>query len=146
MISNRQFQVDVVTPVRTIYSNRVVAIQVKAWDGYLGVLANHALLLEQLGYGELRLTEPDGRKVIFAIGGGFMEVTKEKTVILADAAERPEEIDLARAEAARERAQLRVSGRLETDDFDKARAEASLQRAINRIKVAQNPDLVNPGR
>src|SRR5262249_34554828 len=103
-MAERTFQVDVVTPVRTVYSHAVTYIKAMAWDGYIGILANHAPLLEQLGAGELRLREPDGKEVVFAIGGGFMEVGPRRTVILADSAERQPEIDVERARSARQRA------------------------------------------
>jgi F-type H+-transporting ATPase subunit epsilon len=133
------FLVNVVTPERTVYSNPVTQLNVMAWDGYLGVLANHAPMLEQLGIGELRMTEPNGREIVFAISGGFMEVGPQRTIVLADSAERPTEIDVARAEASRQRAQDRISGRLETADFDNARAQAALSRAVNRLKIAASP-------
>jgi len=138
-MAEHTFHVDVVTPERTVYSGLVTYVNVKAWDGYIGILANHAPLLEQLGAGELRLNEPNGHKVVFAIGGGFMEVSKERTVVLADSVERPEEIDVERARQSRERALARKSGRLETEDRDVARAEMALQRANNRLRMAGVP-------
>ena len=135
-MADKTFQVDVVTPARTVYSGRVTYLLVTAWDGLVGVLANHAPLVEQLGVGELRLTEPDGRQTVFAISGGFMEVGKDKTIVLADAAELPSEIDLERARSSRERAQARLSGRMETHDLDALRAEVALRRANNRIRIA----------
>jgi F-type H+-transporting ATPase subunit epsilon len=139
MRQDHTFQVDVVTPARTVYSDRVVAINVMAWDGYVGVLANHAPLLEQLGTGELRLTEANGGEVTFAISGGFMEVGPDRTIILADAAERPAEIDVERARAAQERADARSSGRLDTPDLDVGRAKSAYARATNRLKMAGAP-------
>ncbi len=139
MLSNKTFQVDVVTPARSIYSNRVTYLNVKAWDGYIGILALHAPLLEQLGIGELRLTEPDGAEVVFGVSGGFMEVGPEKTVVLADAAERISDIDVERARAALERAQARLQGTMETPSYDPTRAEAALHRALNRLRLVGAP-------
>ena len=134
------FQVDVVTPARTVYSGPVVAINAMAWNGYIGILANHAPLLEQLGVGELRLTEPDGRDVVFAMSGGFMEVRPDRTIILADSAEQPTEIDVERARTSRERADARMTGRLDTVDLDVDRARAAYQRANNRLRIAGAPE------
>lgn len=136
MRQGNTFQVDVVTPARTIYSGQVVAINTMAWDGNIGILANHAPLLEQLGTGELRLTEPDGQEVTFAISGGFMEVGPDRTIILADSAESPSEIDVERARTSRERAEARMTGRLDTVDLDVDRAKAAFQRASNRLRIA----------
>ncbi|MBW3625843.1 MAG: F0F1 ATP synthase subunit epsilon, partial [Armatimonadetes bacterium] len=86
--------------------------------------------------GELRLTEPDGTEALFAISGGFMEVGPERTIILADSAERPAEIDVERARTARERADARVTGRLDTPDLDVVRAQAAYRRAVNRLEIA----------
>lgn len=140
MRQSNSFHVDVVTPARTVYSGEVIAINVKAWDGYVGVLAHHAPLMEQLGTGELRLTEPSGTDVVFAIGGGFMEVGPERTIILADSAERPAEIDVERARSAYDRASARTTGRLDTPDLDVDRANAAYQRASNRLKMTGTPE------
>ena len=140
MRQTHSFQVDVVTPARTVYSGQVIAINAMAWDGYIGILAGHAPLLEQLGTGEMRLTEPDGTEVLFAISGGFMEVGPDRTIILADSAERPADIDVTRARSARDRADARVTGRLDTIDLDVDRARSAFQRATNRLRVAGVPD------
>ena len=84
--------------------------------------------------GEIRVREK-GEEITLAISGGFLEVLPDRVIILADAAERDEEIDLARAEAAKRRAQERLSH--PTPETDMARAEASLSRALARIKVAE---------
>ena len=127
------FQLDIVTPERTVYSAEVESLVVMAHDGYLGVRTGHAPMLARLGIGQIRITEPGGSEVRLACGGGFMEVEPLRTVILADSVERPDEIDVARAEAALERARARLQNRR---DIDVARAEAALRRAMNRLKLA----------
>lgn len=127
------FHLDIVTPERKIYSAEVQSLVVMAHDGYLGVRTGHAPMLARLGIGQIRITELSGSVVRLACSGGFMEVEPHRTIILADAAERPDEIDVARAEAALERARARLQDRR---SIDVARAEAALHRAMNRLKLA----------
>jgi F-type H+-transporting ATPase subunit epsilon len=103
-------------------------------EGYFGVLPGHAPLLATLGIGELTYRiGRDERHV--AIAGGFAEVRNDKVIVLADSAERPQDIDRARAERARDRAEQRLAGRAQ-DEIDYARAGAALARALTRIQVA----------
>jgi len=106
--------------------------------GYFGVLPGHAPLLATLGIGEL--TYRIGREEYHvAMSGGFAEVRNDKVIILADVAEAPGDIDRARAERARDRAEARVSGRASQDEIDYARAMCALARALTRIQVAGRP-------
>jgi F-type H+-transporting ATPase subunit epsilon len=103
-------------------------------QGYFGVLPGHAPLLATLGIGEL--TYRVGRdEYHVAVVGGFAEVRNDKVIILADSAETPADIDRPRAERARERAEMRLSGRSQ-GDVDYARATAALARALTRLQVA----------
>ncbi len=101
--------------------------------GELGVLPNHAPLVTSLQPGELRVKK-DNREESFFISGGFLEVKQDVVTVLADTAERGDEIDLERAEAARERAQARLRGE---DVAERARAEAAISRSLMRLKVAR---------
>ena len=103
-------------------------------EGELGILPHHAPLMTMLQPGELRAKKGDD-EITLAVTGGFLVVRPDRVIVLADAAERAEEIDIARAEAARKRAQDRLMH--PTEELDKARAEAALHRAIARIEVAQ---------
>src|SRR2546426_5008942 len=88
-------------------------------EGYFGVLRGHAPFLTTLGVGEL--TYRKGREEYhLAVAGGFAEVRNDKVIVLVDSAERPEEIDRARAERARERAEQRLSGRTEGEEIGRA--------------------------
>lgn len=100
----------------------------------MGILPHHAPLLTTLKPGELRIKK-SGEEILLAVTGGFMEVLPDRVTILADAAERAEEIDLARAEAARQRAQERVAGH--ATEIDRTRAMAAMARATARLRVAQ---------
>lgn len=103
-------------------------------DGVLGILPRHVPLITTLQPGELRVKR-GGEETSVVVTGGFMEVTPEKVLVLADAAERSDEIDLSRAEEARRRAEERLAGNREA--VDAARAEAALRRAMVRIRIGQ---------
>ncbi len=128
-------KVDIVTAERVVYSEEgVERLIVPGVAGELGVLPLHAPLLTMIQPGVLRIVK-GADEVEMAITGGFIEVRENRVTILADAAERAEEIDLERAEAARRRAEETLEKR-ETE-IDLARAEAALQRALLRMKVAE---------
>ena len=129
-------RLDIVTVERLVYSEEVDMVIAPGVEGELGILPHHAPLLTALTYGELRVKRGDEEES-FAISGGFMEVRPDQVTVLADTAERAEEIDLARAEAARRRAEERLRARSQ-NDIDFARAEAALRRSITRIKVAES--------
>jgi F-type H+-transporting ATPase subunit epsilon len=103
-------------------------------EGSLGILPRHAALFSLLSAGEMRIKK-DGREQSLVVFGGFLEVANNRVLVLADTAERLEEIDVQRAEEARQRAEARLSQRGEGVDL--GLAEASLQRAAVRLRVAQ---------
>ncbi len=105
-------------------------------EGEMGILPNHAPLMTALTYGELVIRKEGEEDVLIAIGGGFMEVNGNRVTILADSAERAEEIDISRAEAARRRAEERLRQRHQ-ENIDFARAEAALRRSLVRLRVAE---------
>jgi F-type H+-transporting ATPase subunit epsilon len=125
---------ELATPTRMVVAETVDEVVVPGSEGYFGVLPGHAPLLATLGIGELTYRiGRDERHV--AVAGGFAEVRNDKVIVLADTAERPQDIDRARAERARDRAEQRLSGRSQ-DEIDYARAGAALARALTRIQVA----------
>lgn len=128
------FQLDVVTAERSVFSETVDAVVAPGVEGEFGVLPRHEAFLTALDYGELRISQ-GGRETLLAVGGGFLEVRQDRVIVLADSAERSEEIDLARAEAARQRAKERLA--LAPTEVDLVRAEAALRRAEARIRVAR---------
>ena len=129
-------KLEIVTVERLLYSDDVDMVVAPGIEGVLGILPNHAPLLTALKYGELIVRKQGEDDQSFAIGGGFMEVVPGKITVLADAAERADEINLDRAKAARERAQgLLDSGNLTMDEL--VRVEASIRRAMVRIKIAE---------
>ena len=126
---------ELATPNRLVVSAEVDEVVIPGRQGYFGVLPGHAPLLATLGIGEL--TYRVGRDEYHAaLCGGFAEVLNDKVIILADAAEKPADIDRARAEKARDRAEARLSGRATEAEIDYARAAAALARALTRLQVA----------
>lgn len=128
-------KLDVVTAERVVYSDNVDMVVAPGFEGQLGILPHHTPLMTTLLPGELRIKK-GGEEASLVISGGFLEVRPDKVVVLADTAERADEIDVERAEAARKRAQERLSHQRELG-IDGARAEASLRRSLARLRVAE---------
>jgi F-type H+-transporting ATPase subunit epsilon len=125
---------EIVTAERVVLSDDVDQVNVPTKDGRVGILPRHAPLLTILDVGELDIIK-DGVRTPFAVTGGFMEVLPNRVTILADTAERADEIDEARAEEARRHAEEQIAQR--HSDQDIALAEAELRSAMIRLKVAQ---------
>ncbi len=127
--------VEIVTAEREVYSQEGVdEVVAPGADGEFAVLPQHAAFITTLVPGELRIIRGDGEEAM-AITGGFFEVANDRIIVLADAAERVEEIDVERAEAARRQAEETLQERGEVADL--AQTEASLRHALVRLKVAQ---------
>ena len=128
-------RLDIVTAERAVYSEDVDMVIAPGVEGQLGILPHHTPLMTTLQPGELRVRK--GREeVSLAISGGFLEVRPDRVLVLADTAERAEEIDIARAEEAKRRAQERLAER-QVPEVDSARAEAALRRSLARLRVAE---------
>ncbi|WP_048601497.1 F0F1 ATP synthase subunit epsilon [Rubeoparvulum massiliense] len=131
-----KMQVEVVTPERRVYreedANMVV---VKSTNGELGILPKHIPLVTPLEISHVRVKHHETEDLI-VISGGFMEVHDSIVTILANSAELPDEIDLDRAMAAKERAERRLA-QTGVEEIDFKRAQIALQRAVNRIKAVQ---------
>ena len=127
-------KLDVVSVERMVFSGDVDMILAPGLEGQLGILPRHAPLMTILAAGEL-LARHGNEEFILAISGGFLEVQPDHVIVLADAAERAEEIDISRAEAARKRAQERIAH--PASRTEALVAEAALRRAIARIEVAE---------
>lgn len=128
-------KLEIVTVERLLYSGEVDMVVAPGSDGVMGILPHHAPLLTSLKFGELVVRKAGEEDMAFAIGGGIMEVQPDKVTVLADAAERADEINVERATAARDKAKKSLeSGKLSADEVLKA--ELALQRAITRLKVA----------
>ncbi len=127
-------QFEIVTAERQVYADTADMVIAPGSEGQLGILPHHAPLVTRLVPGEL-IVRRGGQEVELVVSGGFLEVRPDKVVVLADTAERIEEIDVARAEEARHRAEERLRERQGT--LDVARAELALRRSLVRIRAAQ---------
>ncbi|HEY32193.1 MAG TPA: F0F1 ATP synthase subunit epsilon [Dehalococcoidia bacterium] len=127
-------RLDIVTAEQLVFSDDVDIVVAPGIDGELAILPRHAPLMTMLQPGELRVRK-GGEETFMAITGGFLEVRPDRITILADAAERAEDIDAARAEEAKRRAEERLRGTL--SETDMARAEAALRRSLLRLRVAE---------
>jgi F-type H+-transporting ATPase subunit epsilon len=135
---------DIVTIERQAFSGDVDIVIAPGVQGEMGILPRHAPLITALNGGELRFTQ-GGEEQVFAIGGGYLEVLDDQVTVLADSAEHAAEIDVARAEAARERAeQLLKEG--PADPVDYQVIEGALRRSRVRLKVARKRRRYRPSR
>ena len=127
-------KLDIVTAEKLVFSDQVDEVIAPGGEGELGILPHHAPLMTLLKPGEL-LLKKSGEEISIAISGGFLEVRPDHVIVLADAAERAEDIDAARAEAARKRAQERLAH--VSSEQEKAAVEAALSRAIARLYTVE---------
>ncbi len=127
------FQLEIVTPEKLLVKEAAEEAQIPGLSGYLGILPGHAPLITELAVGVISY-RASGETHNLAVAWGFMEVLPDKVTILAEAAERPQEINVERAEKSKERAEQRLKSNDPEVDYD--RAEDALQRAETRLKVA----------
>ncbi len=129
-----QLQLDVITPERNVLSEPVDEVRVPGLNGELGILPGHTPLISQLQTGVLTYTQGGSARRLH-VSGGFVEVKDDRVSVLADMAERPEEIDAARARLARDHAEKTLSSFSGTEeDFERARAQ--LERSMARLQLA----------
>jgi F-type H+-transporting ATPase subunit epsilon len=133
-MAEKSFKLEIITPRRVIFSGDVLSFSAPGVVGGFQVLYNHAPMLAAIGIGEAKLRDDAGNEIRYATSGGFVDVLQNQVTVLAETAERSDEIDLQRAKAAKDRADKRLQERLQNTDFDRARV--ALARAINRIRIA----------
>lgn len=130
-----KLRIEVVTVDRVVYEEDDVDMVIAPGsDGTLGILPRHAAIVSSLAMGEMRVQKA-GMEESLVVFGGFLEVAHNQVRVLADTAERAADIDIARAQAARDRAEARLVERAATIDF--ARAEIALRRSLIRLRVSQ---------
>ena len=132
------FQLEIVTPEKKVVETAAEEVQIPGKNGYLGVLPGHAPLITELSVGEITYRENSGsggNEQRLAVAWGFAEVLPDKVTILAETAERAAEIDITRAQAAKQRAEANLAGSATEEDFQ--RVTADLQRAETRLEVAE---------
>lgn len=131
---DKTLTLEIVTPRKMVFKGEVTSFSAPGVMGGFQVLYNHAPLLSILQIGEVKFVDQGGREVRYATSGGFVEVKDNHIVLLAETAERADEIDVTRAKAAEERARKRLAEKMK--DIDIERAQAALARAMNRLRVA----------
>ncbi len=134
-MSGKGQRLEIVTPQRKVFSEDVDFLVAPGAEGELGILPSHAPLITSLNVGIMRI-EQEGKKFKVVVSGGFMEVRNSRVTVLATAAERPDEINVERAEAAKKRAEDRLASKV--PDLDTLRAEMALKRALMRLKAAND--------
>lgn len=127
------FQLEIVTPEKLVVKEAVEEAQIPGLNGYLGILPGHAPLITELGVGVITYRAGGTTKTL-SVAWGFAEVLQDKVTILAETVERPDEIDIARAQQAKERAEQLLKSNDPELDYD--RAQDDLKRAETRLKVA----------
>ena len=135
-------QVEIVTPSRQLFSGDVQMITMPGVEGEMGVLGGHAPLLTTLNIGEIALHRADGETEYIAVSGGVVEVRPDKVIVLARSAERVDEIDIARAEAAMQQAEEALRTRPEEE---RRPVEVAYRRSQLRLKVARRRRRTRPG-
>jgi F-type H+-transporting ATPase subunit epsilon len=133
-MAEKTFHLEIVTPKRIVFKGEAVSFSAPGMDGGFQVLHSHAPMLASVTIGIVKLTEAGGKESLYAISGGFVEVRENNVILLAEAAERTDEIDVERVKAARDRALKRIAEKDPNTDVD--RAKLSFSRAVNRLKVA----------
>jgi F-type H+-transporting ATPase subunit epsilon len=134
-MAEKAFSLEIVSPRKVIFTGEVTSFSAPGVSGGFQVLFNHAPLLAAIGVGVMKLRDTQGQESKYTTGGGFVDVLNNKVTMLAESAEKPLEIDVPRAEKAKERALQRLSER--RPDLDVERAQAALARALNRLKATQ---------
>jgi F-type H+-transporting ATPase subunit epsilon len=127
-------RLEIITAERQVFADDVNVVVAPGIEGELGILPHHAPLMTMLKPGEL-LIRKDSEETYMSVSGGFLEIRPDKIIILADACERAEEIDIERAEEAKRRAEERL--KTHPPDVDMAQVQAALLRSLVRLKVAE---------
>lgn len=131
---SKTFYLEVITSDKRFFTGDVESLNVRTPEGEIGIMGGHIPMVVAITPSPLKIKR-DGDWLIAFISEGFMEVKQDKTIVIADFAEWPNEIDIERAEAAAERARLRLKGHLVP--IERIRTKKALHRALMRIKVAK---------
>ena len=134
MADGKTLEFEIMTPQKRVFKGVVESLVAEATDGSFGVLLDHAPMLSAIKFGIVRLKETGGgAEKVFVTSDGFFEVNDNRASLLVDTAETKEEIDVARAKAAFERAEQRLNNPAESIDIERARA--ALMRALTRLQA-----------
>lgn len=133
-MNDKYFDLEIITPFKIIYQQKVKHIRMPGSEGYFGVMANHAPFITTLRIGELKVDLENETKY-FATSGGTVEVLPQKTTVLVETAEEANQIDVERAIYAKERAQRRLTEKVPGTNIE--RAKDAWYRAVNRLKISE---------
>jgi len=136
-MSEKTIKFEIVTPERVVLKEDILQVTVPTRNGEITVLPNHIPLVASLQPGVIEVKTKAGETEIMSVSGGFIEVLKDKVVILADTAERAEEIDEKRAEEAKERAEKIKKEAAHKDDIDFAGMTALIEKELARTRAAR---------
>ncbi|WP_122644748.1 ATP synthase F1 subunit epsilon [Luxibacter massiliensis] len=129
------FSLKIIASDRIFYDGRCKKLILPAPDGEKGILANHENMVIAVNVGIAKMQQGEGQWTEIAVGDGFAEIVNNRVTILVDTAERPEEIDIRRAEEAKERAEEQLRQKQSTQEYHQT--QSSLARAMNRLKLSQ---------
>jgi len=132
--TGKSFELEILTPLKSVFKGQVEYVMATGADGLFGVLINHAPMLSGLGFGPMKIRS-GGQDSWFVLSDGFFEIRKNVATLLVDTAEAKENIDVKRAEAAKDRAMKRLHERQDNLDVDRARA--ALHRALTRLSTVE---------
>jgi F-type H+-transporting ATPase subunit epsilon len=130
-----ELNIEIITPEKVIFKGEILSVTVPGVKGRFQVLRNHAPLVSIFEIGMIEAVTPDNKSSYYATGGGTIEVLNNNVLILADSLELAEDIDVDRAESAKQRAEARLDKREEGTDIE--RAENALKRAVNRLNIVE---------
>ncbi len=137
MSEEKLIKFEIATPEKVVFKEEVLQVSVPTLDGEITILPNHLPLVSVLKAGVLELKKKDSSRQIISVSGGFIEVLYNRVIILADTAERAEEIDLARAEEARQRAEESIKNLRNVDSVEFANLAAKLEKELARSRSAK---------
>ncbi|MFA6427365.1 MAG: F0F1 ATP synthase subunit epsilon [Candidatus Magasanikbacteria bacterium] len=134
---DKTLKLKIATPEKVVYENDILQVSIPTTTGEITVLPHHIPLVSVLVAGELKIKDKNGENII-AVAGGFLEVrSNNEIIILADNAERAEDIDIERAEQARQRAEEQMKQFKSIEDIDFAKLQAVIDREMNRVRVGK---------
>lgn len=133
-MSEKTYHLEIVTPRGMVFTGEVVSFSAPGVVGGFQVLHSHAPFLSALKIGEVKIIDASGKEYRYATSGGFVEVRDNRVILLAETTERADEIDVERAQTARDRSKQRIGEKKPGTDIERARS--ALQRALNRLKIA----------
>ena len=135
-MSNLQIKFKIVTPEKTVFEDIVTQATLPTTDGEITILPNHRSYIASLNPGEIMIRKNE-EEILLSISGGFIEFHGNELIVLADTAERAEEIDLKRAEEGRQKAEELKKNKISMDESEYARVAAAIQKESARIRVAK---------